>query len=244
MLLWIVSNVSSGVNLLVSGEMFQKIWFQICSLEIAQQILHLSLGYKIRPLINHFNAAFGEALSLDNEQSIDEHMTKFKGKHGCKQYLLLKPIKWGFKWWCRCSSSGYLYETDLYLGKKQETEYNLSESVVLNLSQSLRDTYCTLYFDNFFSSPTLIGKLFDDGIYGIGTVRLNHEMMPKLPDDKSMKWGDIHYQYSKKVICVKWKDNSSVFYLDRILMVQMIVQVCKGVRKVWGIKLHFHAPSL
>ena len=56
----------------------------------------------------------------------------------------------------------------MYLGKKQETEYNLG--VVLNLSQSLRDAYCTLYFDNFFSSPTLIEKLFDDGIFDIGIV--------------------------------------------------------------------------
>ena len=44
---------------------------------------------------------------------------------------------------------------------------------LLNLSQSLRDTYCTLYFDNFFSSPALIGKLFVDGIYGIDTVQPN-----------------------------------------------------------------------
>ena len=95
-------------------------------------------------------------------------MTKFKGKHSCKQYLQLKAIKWGFKWWCRCSSSGYLYEIHLYLGKKQETEYNLG--VVVNLSQSLRDAYCTLYFDNFFSSPTLIEKLFDDAIFDIGIV--------------------------------------------------------------------------
>ena len=51
------------------------------------------LGYKIRPLIHHFNAAFGEALSPDSEQSIDEHMTKFKGKHTCKQYLQLKPMR-------------------------------------------------------------------------------------------------------------------------------------------------------
>ena len=61
-----------------------------------------------------------------------------------------------------------MYLGNMYLGKKQETEYNLG--VVLNLSQSLRDAYCTLYFDNFFSSPALIGKLFDDGIYGIATV--------------------------------------------------------------------------
>ena len=61
-----------------------------------------------------------------------------------------------------------MYLGNMYLGKKQETEYNLG--VVLNLSQSLRDAYCTLYFDNFFSSPTLIGKLFDDGKFDIGIV--------------------------------------------------------------------------
>ena len=98
----------------------------------------------MHPFIEHLNGAFAEAVSPDSEQSIDEHMTKFKGKHSCKQYLQLKPIKWGFKWWCRCSSTGYLYETHMYLGKKLETEYNLGESVVLSLSESLRDTFCTL----------------------------------------------------------------------------------------------------
>ena len=38
-------------------------------------------------------------------------------------------------------------------------------------------------------------------------------MMPKLPDDKCMKQGDIHYQYSEKVICVKWKDNLCIVLL-------------------------------
>ena len=82
-----------------------------------------------------------------------------------------------------------------------------------NLSQSLRDTYCTLYFDYLFSSPALIGKLFDDGIYGISTVWPNHKMMPKLPDNKCMKWGDILYQYSEKNFCVKRKDNRDIVLL-------------------------------
>ena len=38
-------------------------------------------------------------------------------------------------------------------------------------------------------------------------------MMPKLPDDKSMKQGDNHYQYSEKVICIKWKDNHYIVLL-------------------------------
>ena len=185
-------------------------------MEIAQQILHLCLGYKIHAVIDRFNAAFGEALSPDSGQLIDKHTTKVKGKHSCKQYLQLRTSNVGGglgKWWCRWCSSGCLYETHLYLGKKQETEYNLCESVVLNLSQPLRDTYCELYFDNFFSSPALIADSFDDGINAIGTVRPNSKMMPKLPDDKSMKRNYIHYQYSKKVIFVKWKDNRGIVLL-------------------------------
>ena len=98
----------------------------------------------------------------------------------------------------------------MYLGKKLETEHDLGESVVLSLSESLTDTFRILYFDNFFNSPILIAKLFDLGVYGTGTVRQNRKMMPKLPEDKSMKRGNIYYQYSEKVICVKWKDNRGV----------------------------------
>ena len=40
----------------------------------------------------------------------------------CKQYMKNKPIKWAFKWWCQCfSKTGYLYEFDLYLGKKEKS---------------------------------------------------------------------------------------------------------------------------
>ena len=49
-----------------------------------------------------------DAFSDDFDQSIDE------------QYLQLKLIKWGFKWWFRCANStGYVYEFDIYLDKKR-----------------------------------------------------------------------------------------------------------------------------
>jgi len=171
-------------------------------------------GYKIRPIINHFNTAFMESYSDEAEQSIDEHMTKFKGRSSMKQYVKLKPIKWGFKWWFRCASStGYLYQFDLYLGKKTITEVNLGESVVLFLSEKLEQTYCTLYFDNFFSSPLLINKLYENGIYAIGTARVNRKQMPKLKGDKDMKRGDMDFQYSETVFCCKWYDNKAVLLL-------------------------------
>ena len=63
----------------------------------------------MRPVIDHLSSEFSEVLSIDNEQSIDEHMVKFKGRSGMKQYIKSKPIKWDFKFWFCCSSkSGYL----------------------------------------------------------------------------------------------------------------------------------------
>ena len=111
-------------------------------------------------------------LSNKSEQSINQHMVKFKGRSGMKQYIKSKPIKWGFKFWFRCSSkSGYLYQMDIYLGRKQTPEFNLGSSpAVLQLTKDLEQLLCTVSFDNIFNSPMLIEKLFQKDIYGIGTV--------------------------------------------------------------------------
>ena len=88
-------------------------------------------AYKMRIVINHLSKAFQDARSDAERQSIDKYMTKFKSGMSCKQYMKNKSIKWGFKWWCRCrSKTGYLYEFDLYLGKKEKTELGLGETVV------------------------------------------------------------------------------------------------------------------
>ena len=130
------------------------------------------------------------AMSDAKQPSIDKHMTKFKGQMSCKQYMKNKLIKWGFKWWCRC----YLYEFDLYIGKKENGELELGETVVLDLSRKLENTHCMLYFDNFFNSPTLVEKLFDKGIYCLGTVRSDRKNIAVMKKDKDMKRGDVDFQ--------------------------------------------------
>ena len=168
-------------------------------------------GNKVRPLINHFNEAFQTAMSNSSIQSIDEHMIKLKGRSSMKQYIKSKPIKWGFKFWFRCDSrTGYLYDMDMYLGRKESTEYNLGESVVLHLASGLDNSYCTLVFDNFFASPNLVQTLFDKNIYSMGTVRSNRKNMPKFSPDKSFTRGESEFKTSKNVVCVKWMDNRAV----------------------------------
>ena len=98
---------------------------------------------KVRNVINHLNEAFQNAMSDAKRQSLDEHITKFKGRMSCKQYMKNKPITWGFKWWCRCcSKTGFLHEFDLYLDKKEKAELGLGETVVLDLSKKLENTLC------------------------------------------------------------------------------------------------------
>ena len=53
----------------------------------------------------------------------------------------------------------------------------------MQLSEKLEGTYCILFFDNFFNSPALIDKLFEDGIYAIGTMRSNQKQMPILKEN-------------------------------------------------------------
>ena len=58
------------------------------------------------------------------------------------------------------------------------------------LSQKLNDTYCTLFFDNFFNSPSLVETLYQHGIYGIGTFRKDHKHMPLMVLGKATKQED------------------------------------------------------
>ena len=91
-------------------------------------------SYKIRPVIEHLKKVFAECLSTSLFQSVDEHICKFKGRSSMKQYIKNRPIKRGFKYWYRCDSeTGYVYQLEMYQGRKEKRELNLGSSVVLDL---------------------------------------------------------------------------------------------------------------
>ena len=133
------------VDNLIGNNVFQNTMIQNRFCEILQN-LHFAgntyydktdRGFKIRQVVDHLNKKFGEVLSNNKEQSIDEHMVKFKGRSDMKQCIKSKPIKWGFKFWFRCSSkTGYLYQLDIYLDKKQNREFNLGKEVVLQSTRT------------------------------------------------------------------------------------------------------------
>ena len=133
-----------------------------------------------------------------------------------RRYMKNKPIKWGFKFWLRCGAkSGYLYEFDMYQGKKGNTKFGLGESVILLLCQKLKDRHCFVFFDTFFTNPALLVKLLEMGIYATGTVRANRKNMPVLKHDKEMKHGKHDWFSSNHLSAIKWMDNKSVTLLSK-----------------------------
>jgi len=181
-------------------------------------------AFKVRPVMEHFNSSFIAALSSTQFQSIDEHMIKFKGHNILRQYVKGKPIKWGFKMWCRCDSkSGYLFEFDLYTGKKRnQVEYGLGEGVVLQLTQAIKNLRCKIFIDNFFNSPLLQLKLLQMNIFSAGTVRSNRKHLPKAPQfkiplDKEMKKGNVVAYEANGINLIKWMDNKAVFMLSNFV---------------------------
>ena len=47
-------------------------------------------GFEIRPVIDHFKNSFSDTVSNDELQSVDKHMTKFKGRSSMKKYVKKK----------------------------------------------------------------------------------------------------------------------------------------------------------
>ena len=127
---------------------------------------------KVRDIMNMVSERFLAVYHPHCENSIDEAMVKFQGRSCLKQYMPAKPIKRGIKVWCQADAhNGYLCEYQVYTRQSEGVECGLGKRVVLDLSERLQGKKYHLYFDNFFTSFSLLRTLLDRGLYACGTAR-------------------------------------------------------------------------
>lgn len=84
---------------------------------------------------------------------VDESMIPYYGRHGCKQFIRGKPIRFGNKAWVAALKSGYCLQIDLYQGRKDakgKQHIGLCESVVMNFANILKQHYPKMKFSLFF----------------------------------------------------------------------------------------------
>ena len=124
---------------------------------------------KLRPLIKYLNEKFATTFPMEQQIDLDESMIEYFGKHGCKQCIRNKPIRFGYKAWCLNSKLGYLLAFDIYQGSSSEVQqqyeakFGKGGGTLLSLLDSLPDHITKLplrvYFDNYFTSLPLIAHL-------------------------------------------------------------------------------------
>ncbi|CAG5023598.1 unnamed protein product [Parnassius apollo] len=146
---------------------------------------------KVRTLLDFLNEKFFMYAPIEKSCSIDESMIPYYGRHGCKQHIHGKPIRFGFKAWTAATRLGYCLHADLYEGKSEQRSTGLGEHVVTKMMEAMKkeypETQFSVFCDNFFTSPTLISNLQDKNIKVTGTVRQNRIDKCPLMDVKSVK---------------------------------------------------------
>ncbi|CAN2391880.1 RING [Pristimantis euphronides] len=94
--------------------------------------------YKIRPVLEHFNAKFAQAYTPEKNISIDESLVHFRGRLKFRQYLPSKRARYGIKVYKLCeSTSGYTFKFRIYEGKDRKIYWQkFSTNIKYNMSRN------------------------------------------------------------------------------------------------------------
>ncbi|XP_063216684.1 piggyBac transposable element-derived protein 3-like [Bacillus rossius redtenbacheri] len=181
--------------------------------------------HKIRPVINHLNAKFA-SVPMEESLSLDEQLCATKARHYLKQYMPMKPHKWGYKLFILSGVSGFAYKFEVYSGMENDESQRLESepdlgacaNVVVRLGRLIPEKKNhRLYFDNYFTTPGLMVFFEKKGIHCLGTVRQNRLPGVKVPSKKELLKKERGYSSEcvtrvedVDLSCVVWKDNKAV----------------------------------
>ena len=149
----------------------------------------------MRPVIDFLNKTF-QTVSFEKCLSVDEQMCATKARHYMKQYMPLKPHKWGYKLYVLSGVTGYAYQFEIYSGQENSEKYRFpnepdlgaSANNVIRLCRSIpKNCNYIVYFDNYYTGIPLMSYLFSNGILSLGTVRRNRLPNCKFSSDTVFK---------------------------------------------------------
>ena len=81
-------------------------------------------------------------------------MVPYFGQHSAKIFIRGKPIHFGLKIWCLCSSNGYPYNINIYQGKEKKLQDQPLGSCAMNnkvnvITANSSALLHELYYENF-----------------------------------------------------------------------------------------------
>ena len=146
-------------------------------------------------------------------------MIKFNGRISFMQYMPMKPIKRGFKFFSLCDSeSRYCMRLRIYSGS--EARFVSGEGFTYNMVMELLNNYLyrshILYTDNYYTSIKLAIALRSMDTHLVGTIRKTSKSFPKL-DTVSLGVGDnIKLVNEAGVVVCRFVDKRDVYTLSTV----------------------------
>ena len=175
---------------------------------------------KVRPLVTLLERKFAEAFVPGKNISVDEGLVKFNGRLSFKQYMPMKPNKFGINVWLLADSDCYyIPRFQVYLGKNRTnselfTRKGLGYYVVWTLGEPYLDANHHFFFDNFFTSVDLVKSLHKRNSYACGTVRLHRRDLPADLKRIKLVGGEIRTRQSGNLVVTLWRDKRVVSMLS------------------------------
>jgi hypothetical protein len=138
----------------------------------------------------------------------------YKGRSPIKQYIPSKPHKWGYKIYC-LSSEDYLLRFEVYAGTEERSADGATYDTVMRMLQGYEDKAHILFTDNWFTSPTLLLALQQQGIRLCGSVRRNRKGMPVISDEEVSALGQGQWLQRQKgdATVAVWRDQKPLWVL-------------------------------
>lgn len=210
--------------------------------------------YKIQPFLDLVIARFQEVYTPERQLAIDETLIKFKGKIHFRQFIPIKPGRFGIKAFTLAeSSSGYVLNSKIYTGKENnEVQRDLGRKAVMSVMQPYLDKGFCAFMDNYYTSVALFEELEERKTLACGTVRSNRVNLPreicglKEKAVKDLKRGECLYRQKGNLTCVTWRDRKPVSVLATLPTSKedsSIVQRSVKANGKWE-KKEFHRPGV
>ena len=137
-----------------------------------------------------------------------------------KQFMPLKPTRYGFKAFLLCEAeSGYVLNWELYTGS-DSGEGSALQKTVMRLIDGYEEEEHYIYMDRYYSHPSIFANLLENQhIRCCGTVLTKRLGLSNQQNEaiKAMKDNQmIYFESNDDLLLVCWKDTKPVTVLTNI----------------------------
>ena len=174
---------------------------------------------KVRAVIEYIVDRFKSVYEPSEFVCIDEELLLWKGRLSFKQFVPNKRSRFGIKFFSLCETSGYLWNSLVYLGSKGiiteegraiERLLGKSGAVAPKLISDLFGKGYKLYVDNWYTSEKLLKYLEESGAAVCGTARANRLQLPKSLKKEPLQKGQYRFLRGENMLVVSFYDKKMV----------------------------------